>query len=352
LLTYARLTLLRPLNAAETVGLLAAAFVLAAATYGVVELPVRSIAQRRVRPAIVGLAAAMIAVAFTGLGTASSRGLPSRFDATLAPIANFSYEHKREYREGTCFLSGGQRPAGFVTACVDPEAGATAPTLVLWGDSHAAHLYPGTRRLQRTHDFRLAQFTASACPPFANATRFDGRTPLQCSEIYAYVRAAIERLKPATLVLAAQWAAYTDLSQLTQRVDFMRTISDPKIVIVGPVPQWTQPLPRVLLGAFERDPLHRIPSRTSIGSVLFVDLDRKLRGLAEQQGVAYLSVLDIMCNDAGCLTRAEERADALTAWDDSHLTTAGSNIVMDAAAQLLFDANRERDSVASTRNGR
>jgi len=290
----------------------------------------------------------MMIVATSGVWTAARGGLPSRFDATLAPLANFSYEHTREYREGTCFLSGGQTSAGFVARCVDSGASATTPTLVLWGDSHAAHLYPGIRHLQRTHDFRLAQFTASACPPFANPRRFDGLSPPQCSDIDAYVRAAIEHLRPATVVLSAQWAGYTDLSPLAQTVDFIRSTGAPRIVIVGPVPQWTQPLPRVLLGAFARDPLHRIPSRTSIGSLRFIDVDRQLRELAGRLGVAYLSVLETMCNDAGCLTRGGERADALTAWDDSHLTTVGSDLVMDAAAPLLFEDDPQRGRVAST----
>jgi peptidoglycan/LPS O-acetylase OafA/YrhL len=348
LLTYARLTRLRPLTTAETVGLLGAAFLLAAATYRLVELPVRATARRRLRPAIAGLVAAMVTVAIGGVWTEARRGLPARFDATLAPIASFSYEHRREYREGTCFLSGGQTAAGFDQGCVDPPGSVANPTVVLWGDSHAAHLYPGMRHLQRTHDFRLGQFTASACPPFANAKRFDGLSPPQCSDIYAYVRAAIQDLKPATLVLSAQWAGYEDLSPLAQTVDFVRSSGNPRIVIIGPVPQWTQPLPRVLMGAFARDPLHRIPSRTSIGSLLFVDVDRKLRDVAERLGVAYLSVLETMCNDAGCLTRTGERPDALTAWDDSHLTTVGSDIVMDAAARLLFDDGSQRGRVAST----
>ena len=98
--------------------------------------------------------------------------------------------------------------------------------VMLWGDSHAAHLYQGMRHLQRTHDFRLAQFTASGCPPFANPKRFDGLSPPQCSDIYAYVRTAIQRLRPATIVLSAQWGAYRDLSTLPQTVDFLRTLGD------------------------------------------------------------------------------------------------------------------------------
>jgi len=346
LLTFARLTMLRGLTVAEMAGALGAAFILAAMTYRVLERPVRAAAHLRRRQVVSGLAAAMMVVAVGGVWTAARGGLPARFDAALAPIANFSYEYRREYRQDICFLSGGQSPGGFGASCVDPETNSERPTVVLWGDSHAAHLYPGLRHLQRTHDFRLAQFTASACPPFPGSRRLDGKSRPHCPNIYDYVGAAIQQLKPATVVLAAQWAGYQDLSPLTVTVEFVRRVSDATIVLVGPVPQWRQPLPRVLLTAFQRDPLHRIPSRTMVGTWLFTDLDRQLRDFAGRLGLSYVSALDILCNNDGCLTRGD-RPEALVAWDDSHLTTVGSEIVMDAASPLLFNTNSKHANAST-----
>ncbi|CAF1505536.1 unnamed protein product, partial [Rotaria sordida] len=43
--------------------------------------------------------------------------------------------------------------------------------VVLWGDSYAAHLYPGIRAAKP--DFRITQLTVAGCPPIIGyATRF------------------------------------------------------------------------------------------------------------------------------------------------------------------------------------
>ena len=63
-----------------------------------------------------------------------------------------------------------------------------------------------------------------------------------------------------------------------------------------------------------------------------------------------MSVLDILCNDDGCLTRVG-RPDGFTTWDDSHFTATGSELVIDAAASQLFGESAEgpaRPPVADT----
>src|SRR6185312_14650743 len=97
-----------------------------------------------------------------GLITSLTSGFPDRFPAVLQWTSVNTAETAAAYRQGTCFV-GAEEP--FVADdCID-KANSDEPLIFLWGDSHAAHLYPGLRSLQKRHQFRIAQFTVSACAP-------------------------------------------------------------------------------------------------------------------------------------------------------------------------------------------
>ena len=229
----------------------------------------------------------------------------------------------------------GQNADAFGADCLDPLASRAEPLLVVWGDSHAAHLYPGLHRLQRELGFRIGQFTASGCPPIVGFATPDRP---QCSDINAFTLAQLQRLKPDTVVLSAWWISYDDLSLLPRTVEGLRAVGVHRIVLVGPVPTWVHSLPEVLVAAFEQDPRHRVPIRTSVGLLASAqELDRQLRAVAQKLAIVYISVVDIMCDHDGCLARLGEGQRELTAWDTCHLTAGGSEFVIRAAAPRLFD---------------
>ena len=108
---------------------------------------------------------------------------------------------------------------------------------------------------------------------------------------------------------------------------------------MGPAPNWAHTLPEVLVEAFWRDPFHRVPNRTSFGLLPnAAQADRRLRDITAPLGVVYVSVLDILCDLDGCLARLGDADGDFTAWDASHLTAAGSELVIRAAATRLFGA--------------
>jgi hypothetical protein len=159
----------------------------------------------------------------------------------------------------------------------------------------------------------------------------------QCPAINAQVAATILSLKPATVILAAEWGLYPDRSPVARTIRLLRDDSVQRIVLIGPVPSWTHALPQVLVMAFNQDPLHRIPTRTSLDLVPDVrSIDTEMRDFAERMDIVYVSPLDILCDRNGCVTRADDQNQELVTWDDTHLTAAGSDIVMKAAARELF----------------
>ena len=65
-------------------------------------------------------------------------------------------------------------------------------------------------------------------------------------------------------------------------------------------------------------------------------MDGRLRREALAAGVEYISAWDVFCNQDGCLTRVGNDRRNLTAWDDAHLSVAGSNFLVDSIKSRLF----------------
>jgi len=288
-------------------------------TYTAIETPIRSSGSIMLRRcASTSLIALLFGAGILGAVTQWSGGLAFRLDQTQKRIADFHFDYDRAYRGGTCLIGQAQDESAFTSDCVRDVG---APLLLLWGDSHAAHLYPGLKTLEGQATFSLAQFTASACAPVLDV----GSS--HCRRINDFAINQIARLKPHTVILAASWWAYpdNDLVNLDRSVDQLRRIGIDKVILVGPVPIWNPSLPLALLAFYSA---HReIPKRMQFGLTRMTDMDNTLHKMSLDLGIAYFSVLSAMCDSEGCLTRVGNDVSDLTAWDSA---TIGS----------IFIANR------------
>jgi lysophospholipase L1-like esterase len=80
-----------------------------------------------------------------------------------------------------------------------------------------------------------------------------------------------------------------------------------------------------------------MPDRTTFRAY-GADLDALIRQKARANGVEYISVWDVFCNQDGCLARVSNnhKDKDLTAWDYAHLTVAGSDFLANAIKSRLF----------------
>jgi hypothetical protein len=242
-----------------------------------------------------------------------------------------AFDYKRAYRESRCFLQPWQGAPAFRPECIDSGDG---KLLLLWGDSHAAHLYPGLEPAARKRGFRIAQRTASACPPLLG---YRASARPKCHGINQAVLAAARELRPTTVVLSAQWEKYPRLEGLRGTVAELRRAGVAEIVVVGPSPNWPNGLAQALFKEVKREGLDRFPVRVKHElSDAPPRADRKLRPLARELGVTYIAALDVLCNRDGCLARLEDRAGQLVVWDPSHFTAAGSAWFVDAVSDRLL----------------
>ena len=296
---------------------IAASFLLAWLTYRLVEIPIRS---SRGAPMPVALVAGALVATTLGIAVMRSDGYPDRFPPDIRAILHVSSDSMLAvWRHKKCFLPTRQAARAFQPECVDSTPG---PILAMWGDSHAAALYAGARRLDGR--LRLAQFTVSDCLPILDAAT-EGPS---CQHANNTAFANIRVLRPQIVFMHGQWnnrwKFYGDGAAISATLQAAKATGS-QVVLVGPAPRWTQDLPRILLAYSRRDVLWRLPERISEHLDPQVpEIDRALRSIALEAGVPYISAYDILCAN-GCLTRVGTQ---LSAVDYGHLSE-------DAAAFVL-----------------
>ena len=301
-----------------------ASVILATLTYYKVERPIRFGSLAGEAPRIV--AGALLAVAALGYAVFASDGLLYRYPEQVRAIAQVQVHTDYEaYRVQRCFLRSEQGPADFAPECVDVRPGRH---LALWGDSHAAALFPGLEREAPAWGLRLTQLTAAACPPLPPGF---GRDNPHCDTVSSVVRQRLLQLHPQTVVLAANWRRYVELAGedavlrgLRESIESLRGAGVDSVIVVGPLPRWRVAPPRQLLAAWRAgEPL---PERgTDALDEAALKLDETLGEAARTAGARHVSAIDALCDLRGCLMSVQThgRVEAV-AFDSGHLTVAGS----------------------------
>lgn len=322
------------LSTAMRVIAIAASFPLAWLTYALIDKPIRN--GRHARAKTIAACCTLAALGFAGLAVFAGDGLPSRFPLAIRDLSAFRYDYAGAYREGTCFLRPEQDATQF-RACTDSRAPATARSVYLWGDSHAAHLYPGLEAAARGH-FRLTQLTASACPPFPGI-EMDGRP--HCADINAHVMERIVEERPDEVILAARWDLYDWRRRLVATIAGLQAAGVRRIFVVGPVPVWPDSLPASVYRHLGRDAFHGVPQRMQAAlEPRTAALDHEMADVIAGGPAKYVSAMRILCNDDGCLVRTGPGVDSLTAWDDTHLTASGSEFLVSHFPAAAIGAER------------
>lgn len=322
LLTFARV--IESGDPSGTIRLVAvlASVLLAWLTYRFVERPIRfglGTGRRRM-----GLVLAPMVLAFAaGLVMYANAGFASRFPNDIRALANFKYDPAIPYRSFTCFLSHEQFAVDLKT-CSDGPADADQ-TVMLWGDSYAAALYPGLKNALKGKA-RLLQVTAVGCPPAMSG----GGAGDRCQGIVDEVMRRVTEQSARRVVIAARWSGHgwpAIAPNVAAAIVELRRRGVTRIDMVGQLPEWRHTLPATLFEQYQVD--KQFHQRMSYGlSEGGAELDAELRRFATEQGINFISVRNILCNQQGCLTMIGGRLDAITAFDRGHLTVPASEYVV------------------------
>jgi peptidoglycan/LPS O-acetylase OafA/YrhL len=295
----------------------AASVLLAVLSWRFVEQPFRTGNRRwSTRRVLAGGGVTMALASAVALALLVGRGLPARFTADEVAIGRYlDVDGERLYRRGTCFrLREGAPLAPF---CLERRT--ERPALLLLGDSHAAHLWPGLAQVDGGHE--ILQATMAGCRPVLRPEE----TKL-CQRFFNMMLLDWAPRHPtAGVLLAANWRP-ADLPFLE------RTLADPRVrrlnpVVIGPIPQYTAALPRLMVEARRRnDP--ELVQRSFLP--VAARMEREVAAIAARHGVPYVSLVAALCHGLACRTEAAPRVPMQ--FDYSHLTGPGSAVV--AAAML------------------
>ena len=244
------------------IAIVAASFVLAALTYLLVERPIRRAAEERGGPRrkAIALFIVMLALGAAGAGIWAAKGLPMRYaDGGVIGEALDGVRligvWQQNVRMHECHLQDLDDTRG--PECVE----AKRPLLMLWGDSHAAALYPGLRTLQANTGgkFGIAQMTQAGCPPVFDVPNLTFRR--DCNDLNESILRYAETLQPAVILLSAAWRHHDYpmrdadmIARLTATVARLRKdLPHSHVIVVGPDLRWVTPLPSIYRRALTID---------------------------------------------------------------------------------------------------
>ena len=297
-------------------GLVISSILLSVLTYQYIEKPVRS---GRVGRAAVPISVAVIAAsAFAGTYVYLAKGFPERFSKELlAMFDQLNKDHLKIARFPQCWLL--QQPyTAFADEC-------RRGSILIWGDSHAAQLYPG---LVAVTGKDVAQLTRSSCMPI----QIDSTEP--CYTSNALILEQIRNQPPETVILFAAWTSYQvdyeapfpHIELLRKSLRGLQSAGVKKIILLGPAPFW---LPSLLQNIYNRWIMTKtFPDYLQPSYGGYKNLDRQLAALAAEEGAQFISVYDALCDERGCLTHAPSSKSDLLTYDRAHFTAAGAEHVV------------------------
>ncbi|MDU8929422.1 acyltransferase family protein [Alisedimentitalea sp. MJ-SS2] len=155
---------------------LAALIGIAALSWRFVEQPFRRGAQLA-RPRKLVLAGVMTAIIAVALGGHISRGYPDRIPAQVAAVIAYDQSIAPSYRR--CIYTREEVPALDLDTSCTFGVGAP-PSVVIWGDSHAARISEPLGNALGEHGLGLRQLTLSSCQPAAGLINTGQTRAAQC----------------------------------------------------------------------------------------------------------------------------------------------------------------------------
>jgi peptidoglycan/LPS O-acetylase OafA/YrhL len=284
-------------------------------TYQFIEKPIRFKTKRIFIPIILCLS--MLSIGLVGFVTYKFNGFPSRFSTIFK-----SEPVSKEWREDICFLS--HQTHIDKKRCLSKGTG---ELIFLWGDSYAAALYPGLKQMQEQEHIGLAQFSASACPPIIG---YINRNNPNCNLFNNQVVIFIKELKPDIVLLHSTWGYnYASITQLRKTIETLRQMGIMRIILIGPAPNRYYSLQSILFHQYFRinRSVKQLPLYLTDYLIPdFYEKEQKMRDVARQMRIEYISIYDEMCNSYGCLTMIHNKQgnQVITSYDGAHLSPEAS----------------------------
>ena len=308
------------LNLFVKILVLVISFFLAWLTYVLIEKPFHILKYR-----IQKFTALILVFLITGVLGAivfKNNGYSERYPENVLAISEFDFDHQTAFRQEECELPQHLNPNTF-PYCVDQPNESSEGEIILWGDSHAQHLYPGIKSVFGQSN-KITMLIAPACPPIIEHSAYKN-----CKLFNAYSLKRIISEKPDMVIIAGNWKGY-DWKLIESTLEKIKSADIKQIDIVGPVPNWLPTLKRNLINYLRFNNIEgELPKRLdSVIDPRASAIDKEMEVFFEKQKVNYISPWKIFCNDQGCLTYIDSGIESMVTFDYGHLTTKASKFLV------------------------
>jgi len=309
------------------------AILLSAATYYLIEKPIRSNAFNRTKA--LTLVLLLTVIGYIGLNTYQREGLNFRLNQIqfrLPPILQaLSLKDPAASAldlkplKVNCSSNQNEIKESSLDSCLSATE-LKKPAIFIWGDSYAAHLTAGYEE-RFGEKYRITRVFYNGCPPIMDIELANRKN---CTVGNNQIFELVLKEHPVKLIIAANWTDY-DWRKIEGTITKLQQAGYRNIDLVGPAPIWSDGLYKQLYLKFLSDKDPNVPYRMNFGldkNKDFLLIDLALEDMAKRLGVNYISISKILCDKDGCITRFGETSDTLESIDAGHFTKYTSRYVV------------------------
>jgi peptidoglycan/LPS O-acetylase OafA/YrhL len=323
-LVFARITTKGTPTASTQILAILCSLALATLTYLLIERPIRFGRHRKTKTAI--LCFLMLAVGFVGFNTYARDGLTFRLSQIQFRLPPVLQSLGQKSQKNSSNVETKTAKAVEVDDKLDSKLLKIPKKQIwLWGDSYAEHLVAGYQS-RFGYEFEIIQLNSNGCPPILDLELPNRRN---CAETNKKNFERILTEFPYKVVLAANWTDY-DWKKVYKTINSLQISRYSNIDVIGPAPQWNDSLYKQLYLNYLSTKNSEIPHRMHFGlNQNFLNIEPKLNELATINKARYISIVKILCNNSGCITRFGDTSDKLASFDGGHFTEVASKYVVD-----------------------
>lgn len=190
----------------------------------------------------------------------------------------------------------------------------------LWGDSHARALFYG---LKHSEIKSFSMHTGRSCPPSVVYPHYQHSVRIACNKYNKEALKQIKLIQPNTVILARRH--HHETSDWDKIAEKLKSLGVKKVVLVGPVPQFKDPLPLLVAKKYMDQDYIKIN-----------DVDQKIFksnnavSALKSENYVYVDILSELCTSKVCVFRSTQEKDntKLMNFDAGHLTKDGSSYIV------------------------
>jgi len=318
-----------PLTPGATTVPLAAILVVAAASWRLIERPVRTrTLMKSTRALLVSAGVGSAGLLLAGLILWNSDGFPHRFPPEARGLIVSMYGTPDRVR---CVEEVPLEQVRAGRVC-NYGPGSSSPKVLVWGDSHAMALMPAVKALAKEHGMHTYFVAKYNCLPLLlppGATGLDAASDRYgCATFNTAVVEAIARVEPELIILDGAWAATEppphvhDIAVGIEQAVIRVGDHAHSVCVVLAVPMLKYAVSHALLVARRRhipDDFLRLSRADALAQ--HWEMEHDLRAIAQRSGLKVVDPKDALCPADSCLYKADGQS---LYFDDSHLSAYGA----------------------------